>query len=444
MARLMVLTVAALLFACGESTSSGTADTADADPLFPDLMEGDTAGDDTAAGADTTPGSDVDPFNYECEPLTSEECVTSCSTVGERLCLKEWGPCVPPPEKCDNCEDDDCDGVINDGCPPNPVCQPIENDCATPAITVTPDPSTTDIFTGTVLQLSSGASTPGDGTIDTWQWSVQAPPGSAATFSPSATVANPTFTVDVAGSYLFLLDVSDDLGTDGCLQAQLAISTQVYPPLDPEIGCADGEREGFLDADAYTHIAACSGGWSVPGITPDSVAPACGRQSGDDSDNPDGDGCASADLCAEGWHLCDGWEEVAAKSPTGCAGATPPGAGNEAYFFAIKQASVNGSVCEPAGSDGDNDVFGCGNLGNGMGGDKQCGPLDRVLASTQPNSCGWNQAMPPLGPWECNGGDGSDLHEGANVTKKACGGTSCSYDGNPIDTPDKGGVLCCR
>ncbi|TNF33868.1 MAG: hypothetical protein EP329_07860 [Deltaproteobacteria bacterium] len=444
MTRLMALTAAAaLLVACSDTTSSSASDTSDADPLFPDLIEADTVDGDTATDTSTASTDTVEPFAYECEPLATEACVTSCLTVGERLCLKEWGPCVPPPEKCDNCEDDDCDGVVNDGCPPNPVCQPVEHDCPTPAITVTPDPST-DLFTGTVLQLSSDSSIAGDGTIVTWQWSVQAPPGSSATFQPSATVANPTFTVDVAGSYLFLLDVADDLGTAGCQQAQLAVSIQVYPPLEPEVGCADGEREGFLDTDTYTHIAACSGGWSVPGITPDSVVPTCNRQGGDDGANPAGTGCASADLCATGWHLCAGWEEVAAKSPTGCAGATPPGASSESYFFAISQASVNGSVCEPVGSAGDNDVFGCGNLGNGMGGDKHCGPLDRVLASTQPDSCGWNQAMPPLGPWECIGGSGSDLHEGATVTKKACANTSCSYDGKPIDTRDKGGVLCCR
>ena len=428
MTRLAIFTALTLsLYACSDKT--GSADTGDAQVLFPDT-------------ADTAPASDIIPFDYPCEPLTREECVTSCHTVGERLCLKDWGPCVPPAERCDNCDDDDCDGVVNDGCPPNPVCTPVTHACPSPAISVVPDPAS-DIYTGTILQLSADQSIPGDGPIVQWKWSVQAPPGAAAGFHPSDSVANPTFTVDVAGSYLFLLDVWDDQGVQSCLQAQLAVGILVYPPLAPEVGCADGHREGFLDTATYTHIAACSGGWSQPGVTPDAIAPTCNRQAGDDSANPSGAGCSSADLCATGWQLCDSWQEVAAKSPTGCAGATPTGAPSKSHFFAIRQASVNGSVCGAAGS-GDNDVFGCGNLGGGLGGDKQCGPLDRVLASTQPDSCGFNEAVPPLGPWQCIGGPGSDLHEGATVTKKGCPNTSCSYDGHPVSDADKGGVLCCR
>lgn len=102
-----------------------------------------------------------------------------------------------------------------------------------------------------------------------------------------------------------------------------------------------------------------------------------------------------------------------------------------------------GSVCGEWG-DGFNDVFGCGNLGAGLGPDKSCGPVDRVLASTAPNSCGFNEAEPPHGPWECKGPDDSHLNEGKLVTKKECAGDSCQYDGNPIGSSDKGGVLCCR
>jgi len=438
----LALSLALALFACSDDDKGVAGGDADASVLFPDVAPGDSAGADTGEEADTTLGPDVDPFAYECDPLTREACVTSCLTVGERLCLKEWGPCVPPAERCDNCEDDDCDGIVNDGCPPNPVCTPVTPTCPVAAITITPDPSG-EIFTATVLQLSAASSQPAAGPITAWQWSVQAPPGAAAVFSPSATVAAPTFTVDVAGSYLFLLDVWDDQGTKSCVQAQAAVTIAVYPPLEPEVGCADGQREGFLDQATYTHIAACSGAWTQPGIPPESVVPTCNRQGGDDGPKPAGDGCSTADLCATGWHVCDSWEEVAAKSPTGCAGATPPNAPSKSHFFAIRQSSVNGSVCGAAGS-GDNDVFGCGNLGSGLGGDKQCGPLDRVLASTQADSCGFNEAMPPLGPWQCIGGPGSDLHEGATVTKKGCPNTSCSYDGQPLGNADKGGVLCCR
>ncbi len=57
---------------------------------------------------------------------------------------------------------------------------------------------------------------------------------------------------------------------------------------------------------------------------------------------------------------------------------------------------------------------------------------------------GSDEAEPPHGPWECKGGESSDLNEGARVTKQACAGMSCSYDGRPVGSSEKGGVLCCR
>ncbi|HVO27938.1 MAG TPA: hypothetical protein VMW56_30375, partial [Candidatus Margulisiibacteriota bacterium] len=43
-------------------------------------------------------------------------------------------------------------------------------------------------------------------------------------------------------------------------------------------GCADGQREGFVDESAYPDIAGCGGGWSIPGIhtVNPGAAPACG------------------------------------------------------------------------------------------------------------------------------------------------------------------------
>jgi hypothetical protein len=212
-------------------------------------------------------------------------------------------------------------------------------------------------------------------------------------------------------------------------------------PPDPEIGCADGEREGFLSLDSHPSIAGCSGAWSIPGVM-GNLAPGCARGAGDDGSNATGQGCSSLDLCAIGWHVCEGKDEVASRSSDGCAGAVPPGTREKSLFFAVRQSSENGSVCSSGA--GDNDVFGCGNLGNALPSDKGCGVLDRVLASTQPNSCGFNEAEPPLGPWECDGPGDGHLHEGTLVTKKACASADCSYDGSPIGSWDKGGVLCCR
>jgi len=379
-------------------------------------------------------------FNYECKPLTIEACVTACGSSGLRKCLKEWGPCVPPQEDCGNCADDNCDGVVNEGCPPNPACTPVEKGCPVAIIDVT---EAAKVGTGTTLHLSA-ASSYGKGTakVVKWAWSVQAPAGAGDAFVPAADVEKPTYLVDSAGQYLFHLAVWDDAGTQSCLTAVKVITGEPNPPLPAEIGCADGTREGFLDQKTYPQIAACAGGWDKPGVTPDTVVPTCGNKGGNSGTKASGVGCSSADLCASNWHVCKGWEEVAKKSPTGCAGATPDDAKPKSLFFAVRQPSADFSKCGKWG-DGFNDVFGCGNLGTSLVAEKSCGPLDRVLASMQPNSCGFNEAEPNLGPWECKGPGESDLNEGANVTKKACQGESCQYDGLPISPSDKGGVLCC-
>ena len=210
-------------------------------------------------------------------------------------------------------------------------------------------------------------------------------------------------------------------------------------PGDPS-GCADGTREGFISLGSYPDIAGCSGGWSVPGVTA-LLGPACGRRSGNTSSNADGTGCAAADLCAAGWHICRGKDEVALKANGSCADAVPAGAPNNSLFFAVVQASQSNTTCDVSG---DNDVFGCGNLGTQLSPQKNCGVLTRALASTQAGRCGFNEAEPGLGPWQCLGGAQGDLHEGGIVTKQGCPNTSCSYDGRAVGNADKGGVLCCR
>jgi hypothetical protein len=211
---------------------------------------------------------------------------------------------------------------------------------------------------------------------------------------------------------------------------------------DPEAGCSDGQREGYQDWDTYPDIAACSGAWSVGGVTRSDLAPTCGRGSGDDSSNTEGEGCSAADLCATGWHVCEGGGEVAERAGS-CDDAVPWGTPDKALLFAVQQRSDNGSVCDDSSLNG-NDVFGCGNLGTDLSADKNCGVLNKVIASMNPGSCGYNEAEPSHGPWECFGDDDSHYHEGELVTKKGCWGSSCSYDGNPVGNSDKGGVLCCR
>lgn len=250
---------------------------------------------------------------------------------------------------------------------------------------------------------------------------------------------------DCAGGQPRLVTAADGVtcATDKvCRTGQCVTPETPPPPPPPGVGCSDGQREGFLSLTDHPNIAACSGGFSVPGVTLPSLAATCGRVSGDDSSNPEGGGCSAADLCQSGWHVCRGAPEVSALSSSGCNGAVPPGTPDRTLFFAVSQPSLMSSAC--VAGNGDNDVFGCGNLGNGLPADRNCAPLDRVLASTQANRCGFNEAEPPLGPWECRGGSDSHFHEGALVTKSGCAGASCSFDGRAVGVADKGGVLCCR
>lgn len=213
------------------------------------------------------------------------------------------------------------------------------------------------------------------------------------------------------------------------------------PPSTVE-GCADGTREGFSSFAAYPAIAACAGAWSVGGVTRLDLVPTCDRNGGNDGLNAEGDGCSAADLCGIGWHVCRGQVEVAARASGGCAQAVPPGTPDKSVFYAIAQASLGDLTCEQA--DGDNDVFGCGNLGIDISHNTSCAPLNRAFGSSTPRWCGYNEAEPPYGPWQCMSTPDSHTHEGAVVTKFGCPAQSCSWNDQPVGNSDRGGVLCCR
>jgi hypothetical protein len=67
---------------------------------------------------------------------------------------------------------------------------------------------------------------------------------------------------------------------------------------DPQdLGCADGQREGFADAQAFPNIAGCLGTWKGDGDLRDAPT---GKACGDDS----GQCAVPADVCASGWHAC--------------------------------------------------------------------------------------------------------------------------------------------
>jgi hypothetical protein len=233
------------------------------------------------------------------------------------------------------------------------------------------------------------------------------------------------------------------------------------PPDAGHAGCADGTREGFVDQSRYPQIAGCSGAWSVPGLgmTAAGIQPSCDRQGGNHSVHADGNGCSALDLCAQGWHICQGFQEVQAKAGS-CADAVPAETQAPGLFFAVAQHSCTNGVCDsasdtcsisgvsPTVADNDNDVFGCSgasgtsaNLGAGLPSGSGCAPLNVTFACEQPGSLCWNQAMPSIGPWQATGSN--SYNESDFVTKNGCQGNSCSYSGNSLGPSDEGGVLCC-
>ncbi|MBK9072584.1 MAG: tandem-95 repeat protein [Myxococcales bacterium] len=131
-------------------------------------------------------------------------------------------------------------------------------------------------------------------------------------------------------------------------------------------GCADGQREGFVDELTHPNIAGCSGMWDQG----DMRAPrTCVSPSGDDLPGS-GAGCSARDLCEIGWHVCQTDTEVAANSGTGtCVGATV--GGDPSLFFVTLQSGPGSMNCGA----GNNDLFGCGNLGATP--NANCAPLNR-------------------------------------------------------------------
>lgn len=230
-------------------------------------------------------------------------------------------------------------------------------------------------------------------------------------------------------------------------------------------GCADGQREGFVNTSTYPNIAGCNGAWTIPGVSlfapeeapacpglspQDTRNPACGG-AGDDSSNPTGTGCNVADMCAPGWHVCLDANDVTRASAAGCGGATRPS--DSPLLFLTRQSSTGCGACatgtrtDAACNSGScqagclqtehisNDVFGCGNYGDFPSG--ACNPLNRFSG----NKCG---AIGSQG-WSCNlpgPADDSGFCEIFTITHSnpATGGVLCCRNGSSSDS-DGDGVL---
>ena len=72
--------------------------------------------------------------------------------------------------------------------------------------------STQSAFVGSSVALDGSASTDADGNTLTYSWTITSKPTGSTTALSSATAQKPTFTPDVAGSYVFQLGVDSENG----------------------------------------------------------------------------------------------------------------------------------------------------------------------------------------------------------------------------------------
>jgi hypothetical protein len=177
------------------------------------------------------------------------------------------------------------------------------------------------------------------------------------------------------------------------------------------IGCSDASREGYTNLTTYPNIASCSGAWSIAGL---GTTRSCAI-SGDDAPDPSGAGCAAVDICAAGWHICATTAELTANTGGANCGTD---AASGVTFFASRAPTRNDSVHCNSGTLVQENIVGCGTVGQGTG--SSC--LYSRWLNQSCSSIGY--LVGGVKVWQCT--DGPEI-------------------GNVVKTdPTIGGVLCCK
>ncbi len=96
----------------------------------------------------------------------------------------------------------------------------VERECPTAVIVVRQGE---EVVPQTKLDLIGSQSYASDGPVATWKWRVNQPPGSRSVFEPTDSSPDVKFEVNVAGRYLFELEVTDSTGEPSCVPAQVEV-----------------------------------------------------------------------------------------------------------------------------------------------------------------------------------------------------------------------------
>lgn len=96
----------------------------------------------------------------------------------------------------------------------------VEVECPTAVIKVQEGE---EVIPQTKLHLVGSQSFAPSGSIAKYEWTVIQPAGSQSVFLPSASAPDPTFEVNVAGSYVFMLEVWDQDNVKSCVAAEYTV-----------------------------------------------------------------------------------------------------------------------------------------------------------------------------------------------------------------------------
>ncbi len=145
-------------------------------------------------------------------------------------------------------------------------------------------PDQANVPVGTLVQLDGSASSDVEGTPLTFLWAITTQPAGSIASLPDATLVNPTFLVDVPGSYVVTLVVND--GTDDSTPDTVVVSTENLLPiadagLDQTVAVGatvqlDGSASTDPEAQSLTFqwtLASTPSGSAVTVTNPTSVSP---------------------------------------------------------------------------------------------------------------------------------------------------------------------------